>query len=235
MVFGYKGLVALAAAAMLTACGGGGGGGGGGSGAPAPVASVNPFDVRTGLAALATGGFSKLFTISGTCSGTFNLADTVATTSVTFEGSAAFSGTETGILNLFGCTGSGTTTTTRYYSNPGYTPVGTSSSSSYSLVFVTTPFPTAGHVGDTGTYGHTNLYSDNTKVTPTGSQTLSYAINADTASTAILNLITKTYNTGAVLISTEQDYYRISATGIVTPIGLDVQYANGSTTHIVGN
>lgn len=229
MAFGFKGLVALATVAILAACGGGGGGSSSGS---STVASTNPFNVQAGLATMVTGGFGKLFTVSGSCSGTFNLADTAATTSVTFESAAAFSAIETGTLTLSGCTGSGTTTTTRYYSTT-YTPVGTSSTGSYGLVFVTTALPTAGHVGDTGTYGHVNLYTDNTKATSAGNQILTYSINADTAATAILNLITKTYNTSAVLTSTEQDFYRISATGTITPISLDVLYSNG--THIVGN
>lgn len=233
MRVGFRFLAGVVVVAALAACGGGGGGGSSGGGSTT-VASTNPFNVRSGLALLANTGFTKTFTISGSCTGTFTLTDTAASTSVTFESTPAFSANETATLSLFGCTGSGTSNSVRYY-NTSYMPVGTSSSSSYGVISITTPLPTAAHVGDTAGYGNVSLYSDSTKTTFTGSQVLSYSINADTASTAILNLITKSYNASSVLTSTEQDYYRISATGTLTPIALDIQYANGSTVHIVGN
>jgi hypothetical protein len=60
-------------------------------------------------------------------------------------------------------------------------------------------------------------------------------IEADTATTAIANLISKKYNASNVLTSTEQDRYRIAADGSLTLISIDIQYANGSTTHLFMN
>jgi hypothetical protein len=63
--------------------------------------------------------------------------------------------------------------------------------------------------------------------------TLSYVVEADTSTTAIVNLIAKSYNAAGTLIATEQDRYRITSTGALTPTSIDIQAANGSTTHLV--
>jgi hypothetical protein len=48
-----------------------------------------------------------------------------------------------------------------------------------------------------------------------------------------VNLISKDFNASNVLLATEQDRYRISATGTLVLVSIDVQAANGSTTHLV--
>lgn len=94
---------------------------------------------------------------------------------------------------------------------------------------------TAAKVGDVVIVGTENLYTSSAKTTSAGHVDETYVVEPDTATTAIVNLIDKTYDSSNVLISTEQDRYRVAANGALTPISLDLQYANGSTTHFVGN
>ena len=79
------------------------------------------------------------------------------------------------------------------------------------------------------------LYTDSTKTTSNGWSDDSYVIEADTSTTAILNSISKVYSSTSILTYTEQDRYRMTSTGALTPISLDIQYANGSTNHLIGN
>ena len=60
-------------------------------------------------------------------------------------------------------------------------------------------------------------------------------MEADTATTAILNLITKTYNTSGILTLTEQDRYRVAADGTLTFISFDLQRSGTSTLRLTGN
>jgi len=88
-------------------------------------------------------------------------------------------------------------------------------------------------VGGTAVLGTETLYTDSTKSTPNGRVDLSYVVEADTATTAIINLISKNYNASGTLTATEQNRYRINATGTLTPTVFDIQYSNGSTTHLI--
>jgi hypothetical protein len=88
-------------------------------------------------------------------------------------------------------------------------------------------------VGSTGTIGTENLYTNSTKSIAAGTQVLSYVIETDTANTAIVNLIIRSFNTSNALTLTQQHRYRIAVTGPLTYISIDIQAANGSTTHLV--
>lgn len=88
-------------------------------------------------------------------------------------------------------------------------------------------------VGNTGTIGTQTLYTNSTKTVGNGTSVVSYVVEADTATTAIINLIDRSYNAGGTLIATEQDRYRIDAVGTLTPVSADIQYSYTSTTHLV--
>jgi len=222
-------LLALVMSVTLTACGGGGG-------ASGPVSSTNTFDIRAGYTRLSTSGFSKTLTVSGTCSGSFSLVSGPATTSTTFESATAFSGSSVATLNLSNCTpASNVTTTTRYF-DTNYAPIGYSTVGGDYGVWSATPLlPTAAKVGDVAVVGTILEYTNSSKSTYAGKQENSYVIEADTATTAIANLISKTYNASNVLTSTEQDRYRVSADGSLTLISIDIQNANGSSTRLIMN
>ena len=223
----FNKLLFVLISAALTACGGGGGG---------TVSSTNTFNLQSGYVALASTGWSKTFTITGTCSGTIAITQGAATTATNFESAAALSGNSVVTTTFSNCNPpSSAATETRYYDS-NYIPKGYSVQGGNYAVYASAPtLPTSVRVGDVGVIGTLNLYTNNTKSTSAGRQDGSYVIEADTATTAIVNVISKYYNAAGTLTSTEQDRYRMAADGSLTAISLDIQYANGSTTHLIGN
>jgi hypothetical protein len=233
----------LIGAAVLTACGGGGGGDG-------VTQSKLSFQLQSAYKALVTHGFSKTLTISGSCGGSGTYTVAPATTAATFEGTAGFSASQTASLSFTGCAPASSATTATAYFDSNYAPLGSVvQGGSYGVYTTPLTIPATVSVGDTGTLGTLTKYTDSTKTKLTcGSTILSYAIESDTADTAIVNLIQKDYEltSGVVhfsttpcssesisLASTSQARYRIDANGILTPVSIDTQYANGSTTHLV--
>jgi len=218
--------------AGLSGCGGGGGGGGAPSG---PVTSTLSFPVQSGMNTLFANGFAKSFTISGTCSGSGTRTAGPATTATTFEGVAALSAVGTINFSYTNCTPATTAQTfTAYYNSSNYLPLGMNSVGVNYAVYLTPPtYPTSVTVGGTGIIGTQTLYTDSTKTTGNGHVDGSYVVTADTASTAIVTMIGKIYNAAGTLTATEQDAWRITATGALTPVSVDIQAANGSTNHLV--
>jgi hypothetical protein len=192
------------------------------------------YPMQSGYRALVASGLTKSFTISGTCSGSGNKSSSPATTPATFEGTAGFSATSTLTLTYSNCTPATTAVTATAYFDTNYDPLGVNSVGvNYGVYLTPLVIPTSVTVGGTGTLGTLTLYTSSTKATPNGRIDLSYVVEADTSTTAIVNLIAKSYNAAGTLIATEQDRYRITSTGALTPTSIDIQAANGSTTHLV--
>ena len=217
----------------ISACGGGGGGS---SSASGPVASTNTFNIRSGYERLSVSGFTKSLSISGTCSGTLTITEGPATTATTFENQNAFSGSSVMSASLIGCTPASSVTTETRYFDSNYAPLGYSVvGDDYGVWANAAILPISAKVGDVAVVGTINTFSDSSRSTPTGRQEISYVIEADTATSAIANLISKQYNASNVLTATEQDRYRVAADGALTLISMDIQYSNGSTTHLFMN
>jgi hypothetical protein len=216
--------------ALLAACGGGGG-----TSAPTgPVTSTLSFPLQTGYRTLIANGAANNFTISGTCTGSGSHTVGAANTATTFEGSAALSAASTWTMTFTNCTPSSTAVTSTTYYDSNYLPRGFSSVGTNYGVYQTAPtIPSTVMVGNTGTIGTETLYTNSTKTVGNGTTVVSYVVEADTANTAIVNLIARIYNAGGTLTATEQDRYRIDATGTLTPVSADVQYSYTSTTHLV--
>jgi len=219
--------------AILSGCGGGGS-----STTPAatgPVASTLSFPLLSGFQTDSANGFAKTVTITGTCNGSGNVSSSPANVAVTFEGQAALSGTRTITASFTNCTPSSLAqTSTSYYNSSNYYPLGFNSVGVNYGVYLTPPvIPSNVTVGGTAIIGTETLYTDSTKAVGDGRSDSSYIIEADTATTAIVNLISKNYNAAGTLTSTEQDRYRITSTGTLTPVSFDIQYSNGSTTHLL--
>jgi hypothetical protein len=224
-------LVILGLSALLSACGGGGGGGSSG-----PVASTNTFNIQSGWVALVSTGWSKTFNITGSCSGTISMTRGAANTATTFESAGAISGTSVISTSFSNCTPASSSATETLYYDSNYIPKGFSVQGGNYGVYASAPvLPSAAKVGDVAIVGTINIYTSSAKATSAGHQDLSYVIEADTSTTAIANLVSKVYNSSGILTSTEQDRYRVAANGSLTPLSLDVQYANGSTIHLIGN
>lgn len=228
----YQPIAGFCLATLLSACGGGGGGEA--TAVQGPAASTVSFPLQSGYRALIASGLAKSFTISGTCSGSGNKSSSPANTAATFEGTAGFSATSTLTLTYTNCTPASTAVTSTAYFDTNYDPRGVNSIGvNYGVYLTPLVIPTSVTVGGTGTLGTLTLYTSSTKATPNGRIDLSYVVEAETSTTAIVNLIAKIYNSAGTLTATEQDRYRITATGALTPTSIDIQYANGSTNHLV--
>jgi hypothetical protein len=219
--------VGCLAVVALTSCGGG-------ASAPAgPVTSNPSFPLQSGEIASVVRGSSTNFTVSGTCNGTSGFVSS-SPVPATFEGVSGVSVATTRTFNFTDCRPATFTDSSTDYYDSNYVPLGTIFADGSYSVFLTPPtLPVSVKVGDTGTLGMQNNYTDSTKKNLTGQDVISYVVGPDTANTAIINIIWKSYNPSAVLISTEQDRSRIAANGKLTPVSSDIQSANGSTTHFV--
>lgn len=208
--------------------------GGGGSGASGPI--VTSFPLQSGYKARVASGSVTNYTISGTCSGSATVSVS-APTADTFEGAPALSATGTSTMNFANCTPSSIAATSTSYYDSNYNSLGHSTVGTEYGKFLTvpSPVPTSVKIGDTAVVGTETIYTDSTKTTTKGQRTRSYVIEADGASTstAIVNLITRDFNTANQLLFTDQNRYRIVANGALTPVSEDVQYSTTSTTHLV--
>ncbi len=226
-------LIIAMSTAFLAACGGGGGG----DGTPAatgPVTSTLAFPLQAAYKSFVTAGYSKTFTISGTCAGSGNAGLSAANVPTTFEGTVGFSATSTITGTFTNCTPASYAGSSMSYYDTNYTPLGSSTvDTSYGVYATPLSIPVTVKVGDTAAVGTETKYTNSTKTTPNGTSVMSYIIEADTANTAIVNLISRNYNATSILTSTEQDRYRITSGGTLTPTSMDLQYANGSTTHLI--
>jgi hypothetical protein len=212
---------------LLAACGGGGS-----SGPTGQVASTLSFPLQSGYRSLTANGASNNFTISGSCTGSGSRTSGAANTLTTFEGSSALSAASTLTLRFTDCTPASVASTSTNYYDTNYIPRGFSSVGVNYGVYLTAPtIPTTVMVGNTGILGTETLYTNSTKTVRNGTVTTSYVVEPDTSSTAIINLIGRIYNASGTLTQTEQDRYRINATGNLTPVSADIQYSN--TTNLV--
>lgn len=216
--------------AFLAACGGG-------SGTESVGAAATPgtFNVASGYRVLIGTGWSKTFNISGSCSGTMSVTVGGASTATSFEGAAAMSSTVVVAALFNNCSSSVPVMETRYFGTD-YVPKGyVVQGGNYGVHAGDPVLPSAARVGDMGAVGTINVYTDSTKSVSAGRKDVAYAMEADTSTTAVLNLMTRSYDPAETLQFTQQDRYRVAADGTLTPLSLDIQYANGSSLHLVGN
>lgn len=223
-------MLASFASALMAGCGGGGGDPGGAG----TVAATTAFPLLAGYRARISAGSNDNFTISGTCAGIAQIANGVATAS-NFEGVAGFAATQNATVTFSNCTPAASTASGTNYFDANYASLGTSVSGvEYSTITtVPMPLPTSVKVGDSAVYATLTTYADSTKAVLTGQRVLNFVIEADTASTAIANLVAKTYGTSNQLLLTQQIRYRMVADGTLTLVTIDVQYAGTSTAHLL--
>ncbi len=227
---------AIATAALLAGCGGGGGGGGDTSGGSPPVASTSSFPLATGYQALVDGGANNNFSLSGSCGGTANITTAAAVPATPpFEGVTGFSASQVSTVSYSGCLpATGTTTGVTYY-NANRVPIGLSIAGGEYSRFASPPpdLPASVKVGDTAVVATLTTYADSSKTTVTGKRVISYLIEADTDTTAIANLSTRSYNTSDQLLVTQQSRYRMASSGTLTLLSIDVQFSTTSAVHLV--
>jgi hypothetical protein len=211
---------------FLGGCGGGGDGGG--------AASTATFPAQAAYSARVAAGSTDNFTVAGTCNGTASMTNSPAT-AASFEGVTGFAVAQTITLSVTNCTPATNAISGTAYYDANYSPLGSSIPGVEYSKFLTPPpvLPASVKVGDTAVYSTQTTYTDSSKTVISGQHVLSYVIEADTANTAIANFITKTYNASSQLLSTQQSRYRITTSGAVTVVSIDVQYSTTSTTHLI--
>lgn len=202
----------------ISACGGGGG-----STAPTgPVASTETFQLRTAYVNYVTETRSLPFTVTGTTSGQSVTGSGTATqgalTSATFESQAAQQKTTTVTGSI---TANGTTiplsSSSTTYVDSNYNPLGISGTD-YAVVTSGTSIPTTARVNDTGNLYSTIRYASSTKATLRGTQTVSYVLEPDTASTALLKIISTERDSYNTVTSNSTTTFRMTPAGALTRI-----------------
>ena len=212
---------------VFSACGGGGGSSG-------PVTSTETFQLRTAWVNYVTDSRSLPFTMTGTVSGASLTGSGTVTqgtlTSTTFESAAALqkTTTATGSLTVNGNTVPLSTSTTNYVDS-NYSPLG-SNGTDYAVVSNSVTIPTTARVNDTGTWYSTVRYSSSAKTTRRGTATVSFVLEPDTASTALLKIIDIERNTTNTVTSTSTVTFRMTPAGGLTRISESA--VEGTTTLI---
>jgi hypothetical protein len=225
------GLSAFSALGLLAACGGGGGD------AMTPAPGVRPttaFALAAGYKARIASGATDNFNLSGSCTGTATIS-TAAAAPATFEGVTGYSSAQASSVNFTNCAPATSSATGSTYYNASYATIGLSIVGGEYASFAAPPsdLPVAVKVGDTADIATLTTYTNSTKTVAKGRRVLSYVIEGDTNTTAIVNLITRSYDLGNVLLSTEQSRYHVAENGTLTRGTIDVQFSSTSTLHLL--
>jgi hypothetical protein len=219
----------MCAAFFLGGCGGGGGGGG----TAGAITSTQTFQVQAALATMFTAQSTLSFTVSGTVNGVNVTGSGTVTrgsvTGTTFEGASALQRSTTVSMTL---TGNGQTipltSTDVSYATSNYIPLG-SSGAEYEVVVGTPTIPATAMVNDNGTAYVSSLYTNSSKGTFLGTDTVTYVLLPDTASTALLRMTQTSKNTSNAVTLQDTVTVRVTPAGGVTFIDETVfDVASGS-------
>ena len=196
------------------------------------------FPLSQAVSTSVSSGWSKTFSLSQTgsttCSGSGSRVVSPASTSTTFNVTptntvSALSSVQTLTWSWTNCTPStGASTSTSYYNPSNYLGLGFNNSVSYGSFLTAPSYPATVTINTSGTIGTETLYTDSTQAVNDGRSDFSYTVAADTADTALVTFIGKRYSSAGVLQSTDLELWRISTTGVLTPITSTVQYATGT-------
>ncbi|MBK9347466.1 MAG: hypothetical protein IPN06_14230 [Burkholderiales bacterium] len=230
--------IALGIAVFLVACGGGGG-------SASPTApSATAFPLRAAIDAVTRDGETFTLTATGTaateatdgrCSGSMRQTSSPANVSTSFRGQPVLASTHTSTATLdsiCSSTSASSTQSTNYY-DTRYTPVATVHGDGSYTVWDSTPtLPDTARVGDSGPIGTMTEYTSAGAVS--GSSAYSYVIEADTASTALFNMVLRYYDTAGKLSLTSQTRRQLNPEGTAAPVvSWDIQSAESSGIHLV--
>ncbi|MBW4047298.1 MAG: hypothetical protein HIU89_04995 [Proteobacteria bacterium] len=227
-----KALLIMALSASLSACGGGGGAG-----------TTLSFPLQTAVVNLYSTGYQKTAVVSGTAlisglsipvSGAVTLTRTPAANPTTFEGQDALVATTSvaGSITVGSQTLSMDSSTQGYLS-PTYAPLGYAGNGQYCVATTASSYPSTVTIGQTGPIVSYNCYTDSTKTTPTGSESLSFAVAPGPSnSTATVSLIDTFVDFSNVQLFRAQDNYVVDTAGnytFVSESGEQTLTANGTS------
>lgn len=188
--------------------------------------TANSFDLKTARQNRLLKGFSKTFNITGDCLGTFSISDSPAVKTV-WNGQSVYAVGTTEIVNNPNCSlgTSGTQTSITYYDLNFVELAKTHSDGSFSE-FVKTSQPTSVKVGDTGTLGTWNHWNSTSKSQFYERDVHSYVVEPDSATSVIVNVIDRTYDSNNAFRITSQIRYRLSASGEFDLSNVTIDFAN---------
>jgi hypothetical protein len=209
------------ATTSLLACGGGGGDAGG----AAAVTSTSTFSIAnanidnikatrnlnwtlSGVVSGVTVGGSGTYVDNGLAAGTFGGAAAQLKT-IKFNGNITAQGQSSPYSQ-----------TENVYYDAAFKQIG--SVGAGGTLYMTTnlsTLPTAAKIGDTGTLATVTGYTDSAKTSQTGSSTVTWALSADTSTTAILKITTTSNNVASP--STSVETLRITPAGVTTKVSID--------------
>jgi hypothetical protein len=250
-------VLAALTSSMLMACGGGG------SETAVPVASKNTFDFQTGWRAFLQAAYTKNLNITGSCTGTLTYRHNATSQPSEFDYSDLSFPHPPGTLNpgyvvsqtqqteaaLTGCNlTSSSSINTAYYDGLTYAPFGYvggtayNGATSYKGTFrefssrVTLPNTVkvgdAGSVGTSVIFGTYNFKKDGISQ---GRYDITYTIEPHTANTAIINIISKGYDTANVMTITDETRYLIDSTNRLTLHSIEQQVFDSIKLKIFAN
>jgi hypothetical protein len=203
---------------ILAACGGGGGGGG----VITPVASTSSFPLFT-IHVNTLQPMSNAFSVSGTIEGIAVTGSGTATrgglSAGTFEGAPQLQRTiaVTGSISANGQSAPLNSSAIDWYDS-NYLPLGNTGGEDYVVVLGNAVIPTSVRVNDTGTVYTATRWSNSSKTFSRGTEVISYVVEADTASTALLTLILTEKDTNNTTLSISSQQFRIRPDGTFTRI-----------------
>lgn len=244
----------------LVACGGGGGSSNI-SESPLPVASTSSFGFQSAWQKFVSNPYSKKLVVSGSCTGTLDYSHSSVSSPIAFYNSdLSFPHPPiqvnpgfyvynqlTTTSTLPGCvTSSSITTTTAYYDATTLAPFGyrggtayngaTSYKGNFREFASRVILPATVKVGDSGVVGTENFYSvSNFKkagILPEKTE-VSYVVEPDTAKTAIVNIISKSYGANNNLTMIDQSRYLIDLDGNLSLSSINQQYFDSLNINLV--
>lgn len=237
-----KYLALVLSSMMLVACGGGSGGGVDAPASPTgPVASTLSFPLKSAFNTwiangasinLVANGTSATEATNGLCSGTLTKNNAPAVSGTTFLGASALSSVGVVTMTWTNCTPALNSSTGTNYYDTNYLPIGSASQSGSVGVYAGTfNIPNSVKVGDVGISGTENYYTDNTRTVADGHRDISFVVEPETTTSAVVNIISKYYNPyialnlvkDGKLRLTTQERYRISGVGGLIMISFDMQ------------
>jgi len=221
---------------LITACGGGGGSGGGS--ATTPTTTV--FPVLQALTYAYTNGLQNTLNVTGTANGGSGNIPVTGTGTFTigkiqpgfvFNGVGAYQTTTTisGSVTLNGTTVP-TNSSVAGYLNQQFQALGEDSVGNYCVATTPWTYPATATVGQTGTLGTENCYTDSTKRISVGSQTASYVTTAGPNNTLNVQIITNIYTTSNTLKSSGSTTYNVTPTGMPSLVGLVISQTTSGVT-----
>jgi hypothetical protein len=207
---------------FVAACGGGGGGSSESS-TTTPLTSTDTFQLQKAYVSYVNDSSSRAFNISGTASGDSLSGSGRATagtlTAATFEGQSALSKTQvvTGNIIRAGTSIPWSSSSTTYVDS-AYKLLGSNGNDEYIVVTSFSMPSDSVKVNATGSFYSATRYTNSTKSSVIGTRTATYALEPDTSSTALLKFILVEKNTSATTTSTVTSVFRVTPSGVVTPI-----------------